>query len=71
LHVFVQPYNVRDMFPLRTAYPCHPLPHVIGPTVSEYYEVIRLPIGLQAAFPFVAVQLALPFLWSQWDLPRS
>ena len=31
------------MFPLKTAYLCHPLPHVIGPTVSEYYEVIRLP----------------------------
>jgi hypothetical protein len=46
------------MFPLRTAYPCHPLPHVIGPTVSEYYEVIRLPTDRQAALHFA--QTALP-----------
>jgi len=28
------------MFPLRAPQYCHPLPHVIGPTVSEYYEMI-------------------------------
>ena len=30
-------------FPLRTAYHRQPLPRVIGPTVSEYYGLIRLP----------------------------
>jgi len=69
--VELQPYIVRRELPLRTAYVCHPLPHVIGPTVSDYYEVIRLPIGLQDAFPFLAVLHALPFPWSPWDLPRS
>jgi hypothetical protein len=28
------------MFPLRAAQYCHPLPRVIGVTVSEYYEMI-------------------------------
>ena len=28
------------MFPLRATQYSHPLPHVIGPTVSEYYEMI-------------------------------
>ena len=28
------------MLPLRATRPCHLLPHVNGPTVSEYYEVI-------------------------------
>ena len=32
------------MFPLKITTFCHPLPHVNGPTVSEYYEVIRLPV---------------------------
>ena len=31
------------MFPLQTAYLCQLLPHVNGPTVSEYYGLIRLP----------------------------
>ena len=31
------------MFPLQAAYPCQSLPHVNGPTVSEYYGLIRLP----------------------------
>ena len=43
----LQPYNVRRELPLQSSYNCHPLPHVIGPTVSEYYEVIRLPNSLQ------------------------
>ena len=45
------------MFPLRTTYPCHPLPHVIGPTVSEYYEVIRLPADRQVALRFARLTL--------------
>jgi hypothetical protein len=28
------------MFPLRASLYRHPLPHVIGVTVSEYYEMI-------------------------------
>ena len=28
------------MFPLQAALNRHPLPHVNGPTVSEYYEMI-------------------------------
>ena len=28
------------MFPLRATQYRHPLPHVNGPTVSEYYEMI-------------------------------
>jgi len=31
------------MFPLRAAQYRHPLPRVIGVTVSEYYEMIWLP----------------------------
>ncbi len=30
-------------FPLRASAACQPLPHVNGPTVSEYYGLIRLP----------------------------
>ena len=44
----IRPYIVRHRLPLRTAYDCHPLPHVNGPTVSEYYEMIRLPTIRQA-----------------------
>ena len=32
--------HVRTRFPLRATSACPPLPHVIGPTVSEYYERI-------------------------------
>ncbi len=35
-------------FPLRATYHCQPLPLVIGPTVSEYYELIRLPEGYRS-----------------------
>ena len=35
--------HVRSVFPVQASYPCQPLPHVIGATVSEYYEMIRLP----------------------------
>jgi len=35
--------HVRVVFPLRVAYPCQLLPRVNGVTVSEYYELIRLP----------------------------
>jgi hypothetical protein len=45
--VLIEPYIVPDRFPLTNTYDCHPLPHVIGPTVSEYYEVIRLPNRLR------------------------
>ncbi len=33
-------FRIRPMFPLRAAQPCHSLPHVVGPTASEYYGVI-------------------------------
>ena len=35
--------HVRSRFPLRAAAACQSLPHVNGPTVSEYYGLIRLP----------------------------
>lgn len=35
--------HVRTRFPLRATAACQPLPHVNGPTVSEYYGLIRLP----------------------------
>jgi len=35
--------HVRTGFPLRATAACQPLPHVNGPTVSEYYGLIRLP----------------------------
>ena len=38
----IRPYPVRRELPLQVACVCRPLPHVIGPTVSEYYEAIRL-----------------------------
>ena len=38
------------MFPLRTSQYRHPLPHVIGATVSEYYEMICLPSTRQTFF---------------------
>ena len=44
--------HVPKWFPVMDTYDCHPLPHVNGPTVSEYYEVIRLPKGLQLPLPF-------------------
>ena len=44
----IRPDIVRHRLPLRAAYDCHPLPHVNGSPVSEYYEVIRLPTIRQA-----------------------
>ena len=44
----VRPCIVQRERPLQTAYVCHSLPPVIGPTVSKYYEVIRLPDSLRA-----------------------
>jgi len=38
------------MFPLQAAYSCQLLPHVIGATVSEYYELIWLPGGHRLSF---------------------
>ena len=35
--------RVRSRFPLQATCVCQPLPHVNGPTVSEYYGLIRLP----------------------------
>jgi len=43
--------HVPKRLPLTDAHDCHPLPHVRGPTVSEYYEVIRLPRGLRLLPP--------------------
>ena len=37
---------------------CQPLPHVNGPTVSEYYGLIRLPKGLR--LPYLAFRVCLP-----------
>lgn len=39
--------RVRPRFPLWAPAVCQSLPHVIGPTVSEYYGLIRLPGGLR------------------------
>ncbi len=38
---------------------CQPLPHVNGPTVSEYYGLIRLPKGLRLPYNF-SLRLRLP-----------
>jgi hypothetical protein len=43
---------------MRSTYHCQPLPHVIGPTVSEYYELIRLPAGHR--FPHHSGLVVLP-----------
>jgi hypothetical protein len=40
----------RARFPLRAVAACQPLPHVNGPTVSEYYGLIRLPKGLRLPY---------------------
>ena len=37
---------------------CQPLPHVNGPTVSEYYGLIRLPKGLR--LPYLTFRVRLP-----------
>jgi hypothetical protein len=42
----------RARFPLRAVAVCQPLPHVNGPTVSEYYGLIRLPKGLRLPYHF-------------------
>ena len=42
----------RTRFPLRAVAACQPLPHVNGPTVSEYYGLIRLPMGLRLPYHF-------------------
>ncbi len=36
-------HHVRSVFPVKAASACQSLPHVNGATVSEYYELIRLP----------------------------
>jgi len=41
--MYISVQHIRIMFPLRAAQPRHSLPHVVGPTASEYYEVIWLP----------------------------
>ncbi len=38
---------------------CQPLPHANGPTVSEYYGLIRLPEGLRLPYYF-SIRLRLP-----------
>lgn len=42
--------HVRARFPLRATAVCQPLPHVNGPTVSEYCGLIRLPKGLRLPY---------------------
>ena len=44
--------HARPRFPLRAVAACQPLPHVNGPTVSEYYGLIRLPMGLRLPYHF-------------------
>ena len=69
----LRPDIVRRELPLQTAYDCHPLPHVTGPTVSEYYEVIRLPYHHQLLFPlseYGALTCLVPFR-NDKGLPRS
>jgi len=49
--------RVRPRFPLWASAVCQSLPHVIGPTVSEYYGLIRLPGGLRLSYLFFRVCL--------------
>ena len=56
--MLIQSDYVRHEFPLLTTYPRRSLPHVNGPTVSEYYEPIRLPKRLRS--PRLPAQL--PYL---------
>ena len=42
----------RPRFPLQAVAACQPLPNVNGPTVSEYYGLIRLPKGLRLPYHF-------------------
>jgi hypothetical protein len=49
----------RARFPLRAVAVCQPLPHVNGPTVSEYYGLIRLPKGLRLPYHF-SFRVCLP-----------
>jgi len=60
--------HVRARFPLRATTACQPLPHTCtvpqvlfanGPTVSEYYGLIRLPMGLRLPYNF-SLRLRLP-----------
>ena len=44
--------HARPRFPLRAVAACQPLPHVNGPAVSEYYGLIRPPMGLRLPYHF-------------------
>jgi len=50
------------MFPVHATYFCQPLPLVIGPTVSEYYELIWLPANLRRLFLWSSSP-TLPGVW--------
>ena len=56
-------HHVRSVFPVKAAYACQSLPHVNGATVSEYYELIRLPATVSSP-TCLSVRLT-------WTLPRS
>jgi hypothetical protein len=43
-------HHVRSVPPMEAAYACQSLPLVIGPTVSEYYGLIRFPRGLPLSY---------------------
>ncbi len=49
----IEPDFVPKRLPLTNAHDCHPLPLVIGATVSEHSEVIRLPRGLRLLPPWL------------------
>ena len=55
----VRPYMSGAKFPLRTMYRCQPLPRVIGPTVSEYYGLIRLPPDYRGSSTYGLSSLSL------------
>ena len=53
--------RVRPRFPLWAPAVCQSLPHVIGPTVSEYYGLIRLPEGLRLPYFFFRFRLPVSY----------
>jgi len=53
-----QALHVRPVFPVQAAYTCQPLPLVNGPTISEYYRLIRLPATISSpTWPFGSTYL--------------
>ena len=68
LACIIRPCVSGAKFPLRSTYHCQPLPHVNGPTVSEYYELIRLPASHQ--FPRLSVRLSYPSMMGTYRVSQ-